>query len=363
MTTQVGVIFSLKQRFAGLWQQKNSLSIFARIAIANSLIILVGAIGGTVITHFETEQGVELVSILLFGLAGVLISIVLNMYIVRAALAPVLDLRRVVENIDSGDDPTPALSLRNPDPDTSQLAASLSSLIMQLEQGNRQLRYITGRAIDAQEEERKRIARSLHDETGQALLSLMLSLERLEKQIPAEQTEVLDRLASTRQLASDSLADLRRIIRDLRPAVLDDLGLLSAIRWYAQSNLEGAGMQVEINAPQELPPLPAEQSTTLFRVAQEAINNVVRHSQAKKALITLDCLEDEIRLSIEDDGVGFQADGYPGESIRLRQWGLAGIQERVNLVNGRFQLDSTSGRGTRLRVSVPFPRTQEAAVG
>ena len=370
MTSQVGVLQPLRlwaaakrQRAASLWQQAAGVSIFARIAIGNSLIIILGAIGGTTIIYIITERGAALVSIILFALAGVILSILLNLYILRAALEPLLELRKVVTQMRSGPIMDLEVSLRNPDPDTARLADSLRALIVQLSSSNRQLHILSGKAIRAQEEERMRIARSLHDETGQALLSILYALEGLEKRLPPSEEGLRARIADAQSVAAEALESLRRIIRDLRPAVLDDLGLVSATRWYARSNLEKAGIQVEFITDAETLPLPPELNITLFRIAQEAIHNIIRHAQAKKASIRLGLDENEIYLDIQDDGIGFQVAENTGEAMRLSQWGLAGIQERVNLVNGRLILDSTPGQGTHLQVRAPLSAAQEVPDG
>jgi len=348
MAAQPGTFKRLQARLSGI-------PLYSRIAIGNSIVIVVGAVGGTLLIRHFTEQGMELLSILLFALAGMAVSVLLNVWIVRAALRPLLELRRFVDSFESGLACDQSITLSNPDPDTSQLAASLGSLISQLEAGNRQLRQISERAIHAQEAERKRIALSLHDDTGQALTTLIINLERLEGQIDEQDPATKSRLGEARLLAQDTLNELRKIIHGLRPTILDDLGLAPAIRWYARSNLEAAGIQAEVHVPEEPLALPPELNTALFRIAQEAINNVVRHSGAARAEISL-CLHDgEIQLCVEDDGRGFNAAGDQGEAIRLQHWGLVGIQERVELVGGCFDLASEPGRGVLLQVSVPLP--------
>jgi two-component system sensor histidine kinase UhpB len=225
------------------------------------------------------------------------------------------------------------------------------------------LRAVSQRVIHAQEEERRNIARSLHDDTGQALTMLIINLERIEKQLPPNEEEIKDRLASTRQLAAEALEELRKTIRGLRPAILDDLGLAPAIRWYARSVLGETGMQVEIEAPEELIPMPAEVNTTLFRIAQEAVNNIQRHSQAKTARISLKNSGGEVCLRIEDDGSGFVAPQTQGEAIRLRHWGLVNIQEWAELVGGSCMVSSEPGKGTLVEVTVPLPELVEATNG
>lgn len=143
-------------------------------------------------------------------------------------------------------------------------------------------------------------------------------------------------------------------MRDLRPAILDDLGLVSATRWYARSKLESAGIQVVFQADAESLPLTPELTITFFRIAQEAINNISRHSQAEHANIHLGLDGDEVYLEISDDGIGFHVASNPNEVVDLNHWGLAGIQERINLVYGHIKVESTPGKGTHLQVRAPL---------
>jgi two-component system sensor histidine kinase UhpB len=356
MSVNTGVL----DRFQG-WISNTSL--YTRIAIGNSVIIIIGAVGGTIITHFFTERGIELLSILLLALAGITVSVLLNLWIVRTALHPLFELRQFVDGFDLVETSQPGLALTNPDPETDLLAASLSTLIEQLERSNHQLRLLSKRAINAQEEERKRIARHLHDETAQSLSSLIINLERLEKRFPEDEQGFKTQLNAARQLSSSILAELRNIIHGLRPAILDDLGLIPAIRWYARSNLERAGIKVDIQAPDEPLSLPPDLKTTLFRIAQEGINNIVRHSGASSAKINLGSDKNEIYLWLQDDGSGFQVAQNQREAIRMRHWGLVGIQERVDLVNGRFSVISDPQKGSRIEVYIPLPENEEVFDG
>jgi two-component system sensor histidine kinase UhpB len=344
-------------------QRLLNLPIFIKITVGNSLVILVGAIGGTLITRRFASQAADLWLILSYLLVGVLMSILVNYWIVRAALRPLDDLYQFVDHLQTGQAQVEQLSRPYDDPELSQLAAVLESLITELEASNQQLRMTTLRAINAQEDERKRIARSLHDDTGQALSTLIISLERLEQHLPLGEDELRQRLETARQLAAGILVELRKIVHGLRPAILDDLGLMPAIRWYARSNLEEAGIQVDVNMPEERLDLPPELKTTLFRIAQEAINNIQRHSQAHKATISIEKNKDHIHLCVEDDGQGFDVPHSQGEAIRHRQWGLVNIQERAELVGGDVDFVSEPGKGTRLQVFVPLSRGKETRHG
>ncbi len=329
------------------------LSIFWRIAIGNALIIIIGAVCGTLLTRHLSSLAAGWWLILLFAAAGITVSLLVNFIILGAALRPLRDLRQLAERLQSGGGGT-VLNLKNPDPDTLQLATTLHSLVTQLEGRNRELRALSERAINAQEEERRDIALSLHDDTGQALSMLVISLDRLEEKIPAEHRK---KIRETRDLAANALAELRRILFGLRPAILDDLGLAPAIRWYARANLEQAGIRVVVHAPEDGLNLSRALTTSLFRIAQEAINNILRHSQAGSAQITLSVDAEMVCLRVEDDGRGFDLSQVSAQALRLNHLGLLGIQERAGLLRGEVSLESTPGKGTWLEVHVPLSGT------
>ncbi len=342
-----------------LQSRLRNFSICARIAIANAAIIVIGAISGTlVLRRLVAVQASELVFAAAIGLnvAGMLLA---TYGVTRLALRPLSQLRRAAGIIPADQSLAWQFHPANPDPDTCLLAQSIESIITQLDSSNRRLRALSSRTITVQEEERKRIARWLHDDTGQALIALLLSLQRLESSLPDGETEARHSIAAARQVASDTLAGLRKIIQGLRPAILDDLGLGPAIRWYAHTSLEEAGIQVKTSIPEERLVLPAELAITLFRIAQEMMNNILYHSVAKTASISLQHTASEIYLRIEDDGCGFQYSGSPEEAMRRNHWGLIGIQERVERIGGSFHLTSEPGQGTLVEVCAPCPLATE----
>ena len=328
--------------------------ILYRIAIGNGVIIVLGAILGTFLASFLTNISATLWHFILFASIGIVISLVLNFIIIQAALQPIRDLRLIVTRIQARQAEVAQLSLEDTDPDIYHLTLALNSLISQLESSNQQLRLLSERVITAQEEERKRIARSLHDDTGQSLSTLIINLERLEQHLPEEESKLLKRLQSIRQMAQQSLECLRSMIYELRPAILDDLGLLPAVRWFTRTNLEQAGIQVELNFPDEFPDLSQPLTTTLFRITQEAVNNIIRHSRAKKANITLNLHDSMINLQVMDDGLGFDAAQMSKEAVNLQHWGLVGIQERIELIGGKLSITSDPSHGTTLTITVPI---------
>ncbi len=218
------------------------------------------------------------------------------------------------------------------------------------------------RAIAAQEDERRRIARELHDETGQHLTAVIMGLgaarEVLDRD-PARAGAILD---DTRELAVGALQCVREMILGLRPASLDDLGLLPALRRLGEDLGRRAGFEVEIDGSRLTKRLPAEVETVLFRIVQEGLNNVSRHAGARRVGLQLSLGDDGVYVLLEDDGVGFDPTRVepPGDGRRL---GLLGMQERASLAGGEVVVESAIGAGTRLHVRLPIDRWAEQPEG
>jgi len=195
----------------------------------------------------------------------------------------------------------------------------------------------------------------LHDETGQALTSIVMSLEVAQSALDREPAAVSERLETAKSLASQSIVAIRRLVVDLRPAALDDLGLIPAIRAYAGSRLEekGVGLEMQVSGLTNRLSPPVE--TCLFRVTQEAVTNVIRHSEAKSARIELQRDNGVVSLLVTDDGKGFDLEEVLNSPDRTRALGLLGMQERVGLCGGSLTVESERGRGTRIRAEIPLP--------
>lgn len=317
-------------------------------------MIAIGAIGGTFITRLLSDRAADWWLVLLFLVIGTTLSVIINFWIIKNALRPLSDLSSRVDQVQKGFAQLDPQFLGPTDPDVYQLAATLDSLVRQLNERNLELHALSEQAINALEEERKQIALTLHDDTGQSLSMLIINIERLEDQLPDDENLLQEKLSATRHLAQETLANLRKIVYGLRPSILDDLGLIPAIRWYARSNLEDAGILVEINANGEIEPLPSPLNSTLFRIAQEVINNIVRHSQAETVEINISRKGENILLEVKDDGQGFDLGSVRAEALQQQHLGLLGIQERAELVGGNTELSSRPGQGTQILVRVPY---------
>lgn len=221
---------------------------------------------------------------------------------------------------------------------------------------------LLSRLIHAHEEERFRIARELHDQVSQSLTGLTMSLTAAEETGITDPARARAVVGSIRDVAEGTLEEVRKIIFDLRPTLLDDLGLIPAVRHYARTLLEAQGMEVRFQAAgfgQQR--LPSAVETTVFRVGQEAITNVARHSHARVVTIGVTLSDGVVRLEVADDGVGFDAAALRASTGR-RRLGIAGMEERVTLLGGVLEIRSSPGMGTTVTMTVPVAGAgQEAA--
>jgi two-component system sensor histidine kinase UhpB len=263
---------------------------------------------------------------------GFIVSLAINLVLLRRIVAP---LRRLTETMRSVRplEPGRRVAISGADEEVASLAAAFNEMLERLETERRESGRI---ASAAQEEERKRIARELHDEVGQVLTGVMLQLED----------------ADAREAVRQSLEDVRRIARELRPETLDDLGLLSALRALSNTAAHN-GLRVERQLDIGDLRLRPEVELAVYRVAQESLTNVMRHAQASEVLVALQQVDGALRLVVRDNGRGLPAgDGQPGT-------GIAGMSERALHVGGRLTLASNPEAGTELRLDVPLPEAEQ----
>lgn len=212
--------------------------------------------------------------------------------------------------------------------------------------------YLLHKVISAQEEERQRIARELHDQVGQSLTYLMISLQRLKQTVNGAEAE--EKLEELRKLTGDLLQILRELAFELRPSLLDNLGLKEAVERYCHDYAHKYKMKVDIQAHGEWKTIPSEIAIALYRVIQEALTNVVRHARASQVSLILERRDNELLAIIEDDGCGFVPEEVLAEGEGGKHLGLFGMQERVALVGGTFTIESSPGQGTTVYIKVPI---------
>ena len=214
------------------------------------------------------------------------------------------------------------------------------------------------RAVEAQEEERKRIARELHDGIGQVFTALALGLSGVEETMPRDPVLARAQVANLKELSMRTITEMRHLVADLRPAQLDDLGLVPALHWLADEWRDRLSIDVHVQVTGHRHRLSPEMETILFRTTQEALTNVAKHARAQQAIVKLAFNQDQIELIVQDNGVGMTPEQVTRRQVHHQGWGLAGIQERTSLVGGTFDIDSAPGRGTRLIIHIPL-RSEE----
>jgi two-component system sensor histidine kinase DegS len=218
------------------------------------------------------------------------------------------------------------------------------------------------RLTNAQEEEWRRLARELHDETAQSLILLCQSADRVAAAARLPRTARED-LGSLRLMAQDILAGVRRFSRDLRPSVLDDLGLVAAIEWLAGQLSENQGIHTRVEVLSPMPRLSSEVELGLFRIVQEALRNVSKHAQASEVVVTIRRRDGVLQVGVEDDGRGFVVPKGLDDLVVHGHLGLIGMQERAQLLGGNVRLESAPEKGTRLTVTIHSRHDGSASQG
>jgi signal transduction histidine kinase len=226
-----------------------------------------------------------------------------------------------------------------------------NELLEQVRAGRERSQRLARQLILAQEMERRRLARELHDEIGQALTAVKLNLRALQGMLPAK---TASSLIESLEIVDGAIQQVRDLSLDLRPSVLDDLGLAAALRWYVDRHAQRGGIVMEFRADLPTPRPPAALETTCFRVVQEALTNVLKHAQASRVAVSIDQEKDTLHLRISDDGVGFDVEGARQKAVQGGSLGVLSMQERVVLVGGRLEIISTPGKGTNIHVSLPL---------
>jgi signal transduction histidine kinase len=229
------------------------------------------------------------------------------------------------------------------------LRRKYQQLLQRIESNEGEFRRLGRSVWRVQEDERRRLARELHDGIGQNLTALKHRLALLDAALGPGQEDLREGVEAAIALCTTTLEDTRQLSRLLRPPILDDLGLVPALRWLARS-VEGSGgpeVQLEIETPDTLDP---DLQTLLFRFVQEALNNTCKHARARSASVRMHLHGGQLRLCIEDDGRGFE----PAQAMDAGGSGLGGMRERLCLYGGRFELDSAPGAGTRISAIIPL---------
>jgi PAS domain S-box-containing protein len=244
--------------------------------------------------------------------------------------------------------------------DLAALAIANAQLFQEVSAGRGRLKVLSHRLLEVQEAERRLIARQLHDEIGQSLTAVKINLQALQRTLSRSASSQVDESIG---VVEATLERVRSLSVELRPSVLDDLGLAAALRWYVDRQAQRAGLQAHVTADLPEGRLPPEVETASFRLAQEALTNVVRHARAARVEVNLRRDRDALELVIRDDGVGFDVPAAQAQVVRGGSLGLLSMQERVLLAGGEIKIESTPNQGSRVWARFPLERQAPAQQG
>jgi len=238
---------------------------------------------------------------------------------------------------------------------TAELAKSNEDLCQEISERKRaedELRALSRQLVETQENERRAISRELHDQVGQSLTALGINLNIIQTQILSKAPGLLQsRMDESLSLVEQTTERIRDVMANLRPPVLDDYGLVSAVRWYGEQFATRTDIAVIVEGEEPVPRLDAQVENALFRIAQEALANAAKHAKATQVTVTVEVDNGTLRMVVADDGVGFDPARLPTPGVN-RGWGLLTMRERAEVVGGMFRIESRPGSGTRLIVEV-----------
>jgi two-component system sensor histidine kinase UhpB len=333
-----------------------ALPILYKVLFANSAIVMLGAIAGTWVT-IETvrraPEGAFYELAILFAFAGIVLSVIANFLVLRAAFQPLAELEKAALAVKNGDLSARAVEVTFTDPQVAHLAETFNATLDELARDRAELRSLASQVVRAQEEERKRISRELHDDTAQVLFAQILRLTALKG---SPDPTVQGAAATLEEMTVAALEGVRRLALELRPPALDDLGLLAALGDLAQRISDQTGILVDYQERGPKGRMPAETELVLYRIAQEALLNVAKHAHASHAWLDLERTEQEVTLSVRDDGIGFDLMAASQRDHRGVGLGLFGMEERAHLVGGSLDISTEPGKSTRILARIPLDR-------
>ena len=318
---------------------------------ANSLVVLLGAVAGTYLTRHFADRHSGLALALLFSLCGAAITILVNYVAFWDHFRPLVELSQALDAMRQGQQARRAV-VGSGEAGVGGMVESVRTLLERIEDDSLQF---SARLLGSFEAERQRIGRELHDDTSQLLAASLLKLDVLGRQIPVAAVSTHESLGTLRVLLTRAVDQLKAVTYDLRPAMLDDLGLVAALRWYANTRVATPGLELvttfDVGDVRLAPPI----EITLYRVGQEALANAVKHAAATRVELGLEVRPGYAALSVLDNGKGFDLKRSRGQGL-----GLPSMRERVVALGGTLNIVTAPGTGTRVYAVVPLVPTPPA---
>ena len=318
-------------------------SLFSRVVAINAGVLVAAALV-LALSPATVSPTLQVAEAIVLGV-GTALMISVNLLLLRRVFGPLEQLTMLMRRIDPHA-PGRRLSLERADAEVAELCDAFNSMLDRLEH---ERRASSRSALAAQESERGRLARELHDEVGQTLTGVVLQLEGLQRAVPPAFQEAI---VEIQESARAGVEDVREIARGLRPQALDEFGLRSALISLASQVADRTGLRVRPRLEAGLPVLAREQELAIFRVAQESLTNVARHAEARNVSLALDLDDAAVVLIVRDDGRGITEREAAG-----RRMGLGGMRERALLVGGQLTVRRSDQGGTEVRLAVPLPES------
>ena len=327
-----------------------SRNLLTQVLVANLLVIIAAVIASAIAANPDVNLGTDPQAGIVLGLA-VGITILVNVLMLQRRFRP---LERLVDEMERADLSRPGANLGAPQDvggpeEVQRIHNAFRRMLERLEAERRRAATV---ALSAQEEERARVARDLHDEVNQSLTGLLLRLEAVRERATPELSR---ELAETKALANTAMQELLALSRTLRPTALDDLGLRAALSALAEELGEKSGIETSFEGSGELAGVPMDVQLVTYRVAQEALSNAAQHSDANRIRVRVDRDAEGVALTVSDDGKGFTFEQA------TRGLGIGGMRERALLVEGDLTVESRPGNGTRVRLLVPIREDDDDA--
>jgi len=314
--------------------------------IANSVVVLFGAAAAFFVIHQVEDRHSLAVATVLAVCGGMVVTILINYAAFSDHFRPLVELSRALDAIRKGQEARRAIEgVRAAG--VNSVLASVSGLLDWIEDGSV---HFSARLLGSLEADRQRIGRELHDDTSQILAAALLKLDLTLRHLPQEAAAARQSVGSARDLLEQALDQLKLVTYDLRPTMLDNLGLAAALRWYVKARADRPGLEVTTRFDPVDERLPTHIETAMYRVGQEALANAVNHSGATRVELGLEIRSGYVTLHVFDNGIGF--DLAKAHDMGL---GLISMRERVTLLGGKFNIVTEPGQGTRVYAVVPRP--------
>lgn len=332
-------------------------STLTRVVSVNAGVILIGAVVGTLVTRAFPDASLVLLIVGYFACGAALMAIA-NYIVLRRAFRPLLELSRAMASITRAEVGQPLPAESSQDTDLQPVSQAVRDMLDRLAVESRAYK---AKVFESIEDDRRRIGRELHDETSQSLAAALLNLDVVRSEGSVEGTQSPDSLANARDIIHHCLGQLRLLVYDLRPSMLDDFGLAPAVRWYVETHLQASGLRVITDIEGIEGRLPATMETALYRICQESLANVVKHAGATRVVLHITATSEQVSLTVSDNGVGFDPEEQAGAGDGRSGIGLLSIRERAEALDGSLTVYSVRDRGTQIHVLIPLPTEAKGA--